>query len=323
MRPFLEDGMTMVKTIVLALGGNAITRATEKGTREEQWTNIRSTCRHIAKLVKQGNRVLITHGNGPQVGNLLLKNELAKDLVPPMPLDVCVSNTQGSLGYAICQNLRNDLEEMGLDVPVAAVITQVVVSKDDPAFKNPTKFIGPFFTEEEASRIMADKGHVMKEDSGRGWRRVVASPEPQEIIEKNTVKVLLDAGFVVVAGGGGGIPVIRTASGTQGVEAVIDKDMAAQLLANDIGADAFFLLTEVERVSINFGKPNQVQLSRMTVEEAREYQQEGHFPPGSMGPKVEAAIRFASSAPGRQAVIVSLEKAHLAFSGESGTVITR
>ncbi len=312
----------MGKTLVLALGGNAITRASEKGTRDEQWSNIKATCRHIAELAKQGNSILISHGNGPQVGNLLLKNELTKDIVPPMPLDVCVSNTQGSLGYAICQNLGNALAVLGLNIPLAAVITQVVVSQDDPAFRNPTKFIGPFFTAQEAAAIMAAKGHTMKEDSGRGWRRVVPSPEPQEIIEKDAVRALLDKGFIVVAGGGGGIPVVRIADGTRGVEAVIDKDMAGQLLARDIDADAFFLLTEVERVSINFGKPNQTGLSRMTVDEARKYQAEGHFPPGSMGPKVEAAIRFASSAPGRQAVIVSLEKARLAFGGGSGTVIT-
>ncbi|MDR7868471.1 MAG: carbamate kinase [Sporomusaceae bacterium] len=312
----------MGKTLVLALGGNAITRSSEKGTRDEQWSNIKATCSHIAELAKQGNRILITHGNGPQVGNLLLKNELTKDVVPPMPLDVCVSNTQGSLGYAICQNLGNALGARGLTTPLAAVITQVVVGRDDPAFQNPTKFIGPFFSEQQAAAIMAEKGHIMKEDSGRGWRRVVPSPEPKEIIEKDAVRALLDKGFIVVAGGGGGIPVVRTGDGTRGVEAVIDKDMAGQLLARDIGADAFFLLTDVERVSINFGKPNQTDLTRMTVEEARKYQKEGHFPPGSMGPKVEAAIRFASTAPGRQAVIVSLAKAHLAFGGESGTVIT-
>ncbi len=312
----------MGKTLVLALGGNAITRSSEKGTRDEQWSNIKATCSHIAELAKQGNRILITHGNGPQVGNLLLKNELTKDVVPPMPLDVCVSNTQGSLGYAICQNLGNALGALGLTTPLAAVITQVVVDRYDPAFQNPTKFIGPFFTGQQAAALMAAKGYTMKEDSGRGWRRVVPSPEPQEIIEKDAVLALLDKGFIVVAGGGGGIPVVRAGDGTSGVEAVIDKDWAGQLLARDIGADAFFLLTDVERVSINFGKPNQTNLSRMTVEVARKYQAEGHFPPGSMGPKVEAAIRFASSAPGRQAVIVSLEKAHLAFSGDSGTVIT-
>lgn len=312
----------MGRTLVLALGGNAITRSWEKGTRDEQWSNIKATCRHIADLARQGHRILITHGNGPQVGNLLLKNELTKDAVPPMPLDVCVSNTQGSLGYAICQNLGNALAALGLNIPIAAVITQVVVSPDDPAFQNPTKFIGPFFSEQQAAAIMAEKGHTFKADSNRGWRRVVPSPEPQEIIEKHAVKTLLDSGFIVVAGGGGGIPVVRTADGTRGIVAVIDKDMAGQLLARDIGADAFFLLTEVDRVCINFGRPDQLELARMTVAEARRYQAEGHFPPGSMGPKVEAAIRFASSAPGREAVIVALEKAHMAFSGESGTVIT-
>ncbi len=312
----------MGKTLVLALGGNAITRASEKGTRDEQWSNIRATCRHIAELARQGNRILISHGNGPQVGNLLLKNELTKDIVPPMPLDVCVSNTQGSLGYAISQNLGNALGALGIGIPVAAVVTQVVVSEDDPAFKNPTKFIGPFFSEQQAAAIMAEKGHILKEDSGRGWRRVVPSPEPREIIEKDAVRALLANGFIVVAAGGGGIPVVRASDGTRGIEAVIDKDMAGQLLARDIGADALFLLTDVERVSINFGKSDQTDLFRITVAEARKYQAEGHFPPGSMGPKIEAAIRFASSAPGRQAVIVSLEKAHLAFSGESGTAIT-
>ncbi len=313
----------MGKTLVLAVGGNAITRAKEKGTRDEQWLNIRTTCRYIAELVGQGHRILITHGNGPQVGNLLLKNELTKDVVPPMPLDVCVSNTQGSLGYGICQNLRNALAALGSKVPVAAVVTQVVVSGDDPAFQNPTKFIGPFFSEEQAAAIMAEKKYTLKEDSGRGWRRVVPSPEPQEILEKDAVKALLGAGFVVVAGGGGGIPVVRTAEGTRGVEAVVDKDMAGQLLAGGIGADALFLLTDVDRVCINFGRPDQRPFSRLTVAEARRYQAEGHFPPGSMGPKVEAAIRFASSAPGREAVIVALENAHLAFSGESGTVISQ
>lgn len=311
----------MTKTIVLALGGNAITKAKEKGTRDEQWSNIQSTCRHIAELVRQGHRIVITHGNGPQVGNLLLKNEVAKEVVPPMPLDVCVSNTQGSLGYAICQTLRKYLADAGLNTPVAALITQVVVSEDDAAFANPTKFIGPFFTEAEAKEIMAAKGHVMKEDSGRGWRRVVPSPEPTQIVEADTIKLLLNAGVIVVAAGGGGIPVVKTAEGYKGVEAVIDKDMAGQLLASEVEADAFFLLTEVERVCINFGTPEQRELPHMTVVEARAYQAEGHFPPGSMGPKMEAAIRFADSAPGRQAVIVALEKANLAFTGQSGTLI--
>lgn len=313
----------MEKTIVLAFGGNAIIRSTEKGTRDEQWRNIRNTCQHLAGLVGCGQRVVITHGNGPQVGNLLLKNELTRDVVPPMPLDVCVSNTQGSLGYAISQTLGNFLRAEGRDVPVAAVVTQVVVRGDDPAFANPTKFIGPFYSREEAAAIMAAKGHVLREDSGRGWRRVVPSPEPVEIVEIEAVRRMLDAGIVVVAVGGGGIPVVRTPAGLTGVEAVVDKDLGAQLLARAVGADTLFLLTEVERVCINYGKPDQQAFDRLTVAQARRYQAEGHFPPGSMGPKIETAIRFAESGPGRRAVIVALENAQVAFTGESGTVITQ
>lgn len=312
----------MTKTLVLALGGNAITKAQEKGTRDEQWSNITSTCQYIADLAKEGHRIVITHGNGPQVGNLLRKNEIAKDIVPPMPLDVCVSNTQGSIGYAICQNLGNSLAKAGLFMPVAAVITQVVVDPKDPAFQNPTKFVGSFFSESEATQLTAEKGFTMKEDSGRGWRRVVPSPEPRAIVEKEVIKNLLDAGMIVVAAGGGGIPVIENADGLIGIEGVIDKDMAGQLLAKEIKANAFLLLTDVERVCINFGRADEQQIEKMTVAEARRYQAEGHFPPGSMGPKVEAAIRFVSSGNDRQAVIASLEKASLALSGESGTVIT-
>ncbi|HWR45978.1 carbamate kinase [Sporomusa sp.] len=312
----------MARTIVLALGGNAITKAQEKGTRDEQWSNIKSTCQYIVALAKEGHRIVITHGNGPQVGNLLRKNEIAQEVVPPMPLDVCVSNTQGSLGYAICQSLGNYLAKAGLSIPVASVITQVVVDAHDPAFQHPTKFVGSFFSEAEAAQLMAEKGFTMKEDSGRGWRRVVPSPEPKFIVEKDVIRNLLDAGTIVVAAGGGGIPVVENADGLIGIEAVIDKDMAGQLLANEVDADAFFLLTEVERVCINFGRPGQRQLEKMTVAEAREYQAEGQFPAGSMGPKVEAAIRFVSTGNDRQAVIVALEKASLALTGQSGTVIT-
>lgn len=312
----------MTKTIVLALGGNAITKAQEEGNRDEQWSNVSRTCQYIAALAKEGHRIVIIHGNGPQVGNLLRKNEIAKDVVPPMPLDVCVSNTQGSLGYAICQSLGNYLSKAGLLMSVAAVITQVVVDRKDPAFQNPTKFVGSFFSEAEAAQLMAKKGFTMKEDSGRGWRRVVPSPEPRVIVEKDVIKKLLDAGMIVVAAGGGGIPVIENADGLIGVEAVIDKDMAGQLLANEINANAFLLLTEVERVCINFGRPDEQPIEKMTVAEARQYQAAGHFPPGSMGPKMEAAIRFVSAGNNRQAVIASLEKASLALSGESGTVIT-
>jgi len=312
----------MGKTLLLAFGGNAIIRAKEKGTYQEQWNNIKRTCTPVAELIRQGHRVIITHGNGPQVGNILLKNELAKDIVPPMPLDVCVSNTQGSLGYAITQVLGNHLAKENLDLPIAAVVTQVVVNPDDPAFKSPTKFVGPFYGEQEAQRLAADKGYIMKEDSGRGWRRVVPSPEPLEIVEKEVLKRMIAAGIIVVASGGGGIPVVKTEEGLTGIEAVIDKDKAGQLLASEVEADAFFLLTDVERVCINYGKPGQQELVSMTIEEAERFLAEGQFPPGSMGPKVEAAIRFAKSGAGRQAVIVSLANMPKAFTGESGTIIT-
>lgn len=311
-----------MKTIVLALGGNAITRAMETGTWEQQIANIQVVCRHMAELVKQGNRILIIHGNGPQVGNILLQNESAKAIVPAMPLDVCVAKTQGMLGYAICRTLGNYLLELKITQPVVTVMTQVVVAADDPSFNNPTKFVGPFFTEQEAQVVAKTKGHIMREDSGRGWRRVVPSPEPLAIVEKDIINQLLSSGAIVVAGGGGGIPVIQTSSGLDGVEAVIDKDMAGQLLADAVNADAFLLLTEVERVSINFGTPQQQQLQSMTIDQAKQYQREGHFPPGSMGPKVEAAIRFAASGDGRKAYIVSLANAAKAFDGNSGTVIT-
>lgn len=319
----IGGAVVMAKTIVLALGGNAIIKAKEKGTWDEQGKNVRKICHPIVELARQGHRIVITHGNGPQVGNLLIKNELAKDIVPPMPLDVCVANVQGSLGYVICQTLQNFLASAKIIIPVATLITQVVVDPESPAFADPTKFIGPFFTEEQANQLMASNRYMMKEDSGRGWRRVVPSPEPKEIVESDTIKRMFDAGIIVVAAGGGGIPVVRTEHGLEGVEAVIDKDMAAQLLAREVGADAFVLLTEVERLAINFGTPEQKELSHITVREAREYQAAGHFPPGNMGPKVEAAIRFAGSASGRQAVIVALDKAHLAFTGQSGTLITR
>lgn len=311
----------MSKTIVLAFGGNAITKSGERGTWEEQWHNLEATCLHVIELIKRGNHIVITHGNGPQVGNILLKNEICKDRVPPMPLDVCVSNTQGSLGYAITQILDGYLKEAGLNIPTAAIITQVVIDPLDAAFDHPTKFIGPFYTQAEAQRIIESQGHIMKEDSGRGWRRVVPSPEPAEIVEKTAIQKMLAAGMIVVAAGGGGIPVKRTKQGFVGVEAVIDKDKAGELLAEDVEADAFFLLTEVDRVCIHYGKPNQKELAEITVEEARKYQAQGHFPPGSMGPKIEAAVRFAVSKPGRQAVIVSLENIIRAFSGQSGTII--
>jgi carbamate kinase len=311
----------MGKTIVLALGGNAIIRSKEKGTRDEQWHNIEQTCSNIAELVKQGHKIVVTHGNGPQVGNILIKNEMAKDVVPQMPLDVIVSNTQGGIGYAILQTMENHCAQIGLNIPIVALVTQVVVNSEDTAFQNPTKFVGTFYSKEEAQSLAEKKKYVMKEDFPRGWRRVVPSPKPVEIVEGKIIKQLVQEGILVIAAGGGGIPVIRTQKGLVGIEAVIDKDLASENLAKEIEADALFLLTEVDRVCINFGTPEQQELRSITVKEAQAYYDQGQFPAGSMGPKIEAAISFAKARKGNEAYIVSMDKAHLAFSNESGTVI--
>ncbi|QGP91177.1 Carbamate kinase 1 [Neomoorella glycerini] len=311
----------MPQTVVMAFGGNAITRPGEKGTFAEQKANVAVTCRQLGDLVRNGYRLVLTHGNGPQVGNLLIKNELAKDIVPAMPLDVLVSNTQGSIGYAIQQVLGYELARQGLQVPVAAVITQVVVAADDPAFQNPTKPVGPFYSEEEAQKLMQERGYRMAEDSNRGWRRVVPSPKPLEIIEKEAIKALTMAGVIVVAAGGGGIPVVRRPDGSlAGVEAVIDKDRAATILASQVGADVLFLLTDVERVCLDYGRPTQREVEELTASEARRYLAEGQFPPGSMGPKVEAAIAFVEAG-GEKAIIGSLARAAEAVAGRSGTRI--
>jgi carbamate kinase len=311
----------MGRTIVLALGGNAIIRAKEKGTRDEQWHNIEKTCSIIAELIKQGHKIVITHGNGPQVGNILIKNEMAKDVVPQMPLDVIVSNTQGGIGYCILQTMENYCAGIGLNIPIVALVTQVVVDPRDPAFNDPTKFVGTFYSREEAEDLARQKNYVMKEDFPRGWRRVVPSPKPKEIVEGKIIEHLVDEGILVIAAGGGGIPVVRTPNGLVGIEAVIDKDRASEKLAAEIGADALFLLTEVERVCINYGTPKQQELKSMTVAEAAEYLEQWQFPAGSMGPKIEAAISFAREKEGNEAYIVSMDKAHLALSNESGTVI--
>ncbi|MGI9952387.1 carbamate kinase [Moorellaceae bacterium AZ2] len=313
----------MAKTVVLAFGGNAIVRPGQKGTYEEQKANIQDTCRQVVDLVREGYRLVLTHGNGPQVGSILIKNELAKDVVPAMPLDVLVSDTQASIGYIIQQTLHYELARAGLKVPVVSIVTQVVVDPSDPAFQNPTKPIGPFYSAEEARKLASEKGYQMVEDSNRGWRRVVPSPKPLEIVEKEAVKALLQAGIIVVAAGGGGIPVVRRPDGSlQGVEAVIDKDRAARLLASEVGAEFLFLLTEVEQVYLDFGKPTQRAVSRLTVEEAKKYLTEGQFPPGSMGPKIEAAISFVEAG-GEKAIIGSLSKAAAAVAGKSGTAVVR
>lgn len=311
----------MPRTVVMAFGGNAITRPGEKGTFAEQKANVTATCRQLVDLVREGYRLVLTHGNGPQVGNMLIKNEMAKDVVPAMPLDVLVSNTQGSIGYAIQQALGYELASHGLKIPVVSIVTQVVVAADDPAFQNPTKPVGPFYSQEEAIKLMQERGYRMVEDSHRGWRRVVPSPKPLEIIEREAIKVLTRAGIIVVAAGGGGIPVVRMDDGSLlGVEAVIDKDRAATILASQVEAEVLFLLTDVERVCLDYGLPTQREVERLTVSEARRYLAEGQFPPGSMGPKVEAAVAFVEAG-GEKAIIGSLARATEAVAGRSGTEV--
>jgi carbamate kinase len=311
----------MGKTIVVALGGNAILQAGERGTAAEQKRNIENTVKQIVKLIKDNHRVIVSHGNGPQVGNLMIQQEAAKGKVPPMPLDVCGAQTQGQIGYMIQNSLENEFKRLGINKKAVTLITQVLVDKNDPAFANPTKPVGPFYTEEEARRAMEEKSEIWIEDSGRGWRRVVPSPDPKGIVERDIIKSLVERDFVVIASGGGGIPVIEDADGSLlGVEAVIDKDLAGEKLAHEVGADTFVILTDVPYVAINYGTPSQKNLEKVTLAEMEDYKKQGHFRAGSMGPKVEAVCRFVRRG-GKMAVIASLDKAVDAVYGKTGTVI--
>ncbi len=312
-----------MKKLVIALGGNALQEAGKPATAQAQLEVVEKTSEYIADIVERGYEVIVAHGNGPQVGRIVIQNEIASASTPAMPFDVCGAMSQGMIGYHIQQGLSKVLRHRGINKNVVTVVTQVVVDKDDPKFKAPSKPIGPFYTEEEAKAIAAEKGYTMKEDAGRGWRRVVASPLPVEIVELDAVKTLNDAGFVVVTVGGGGIPVVRNEAGDlEGVAAVIDKDLASEKLARDMDADALVILTAVEKVSINFKKPDQKDLDRMSAAEAKQYIKEGHFAPGSMLPKIEAALNFVESKPGRIAIITSLDKAVDAIEGRAGTTIT-
>ncbi|MBE6990375.1 MAG: carbamate kinase [Ruminococcaceae bacterium] len=311
-----------MKKVVIALGGNALQEANRPATAEAQLEVVEKTAAYIADIVDQGYTVALAHGNGPQVGRIIIQNEYAAAVTPGMPFDVCGAMSQGMIGYHIQQGLSKVLRSRGNLTPVATVITQVRVDGNDKGFRNPTKPIGPFYSQEEAEKLRVEKGYVMKEDAGRGWRRVVASPVPEEIIELGTVEALMERGIIPVTVGGGGIPVVRNTEGNlEGVAAVIDKDLASEKLAEDLDADLLMILTAVETVSLNYRKPDQVDLRNITVAEAREYIAQGHFAPGSMLPKIEAAVKFAESKPGRKAVITSLEKALEALNGTAGTVI--
>lgn len=308
----------MSKRIVVALGGNALGE-----NLPEQMAAVQSTSKAIVDLVAQGHQVVVTHGNGPQVGMILMAFEAASMTYahsPVLPMSVCVALSQGYIGYDLQNALREALLNRGIEKPVATLITQVVVDERDPAFDDPVKPIGSFFSQEEAAAMSA-KGAHMKEDAGRGWRRVVASPKPIDVIEKDTVRLMLDAGQLVVTVGGGGIPVVRQGNHLRGVSAVVDKDWASAKLAEMIDADLLIILTAVEKVAIHFHKPDEQWLDRLSIEDAERYLARGHFADGSMRPKIEAALAFAKSGPGRKTLITLLSKAKEGIEGKTGTVV--
>lgn len=309
--------------VVVALGGNAILRRGEKGTFEEQYRNVCDTVKRIADLVQSGYQVVVTHGNGPQVGATVLRHEAAKGIVPPFPLDACGAETQGFIGYMIQQALRNELKKRGLDRYIVTLVTRVIVDPDDEAFKNPTKPVGPFYTKEEAEKIRFQRPDlVVKEDAGRGYRRMVPSPDPKIIAERLAIRALVDKGFVVVACGGGGIPIVEEGTQARGVEAVIDKDLAGQRLATLIGASVFVILTDIDGAYLNYGTSKQTLIEHATPEQLEQYAKEGHFKEGSMSPKIAAVTRFVQEG-GQRAIIAELGKLREAMQGKSGTQITR
>ena len=309
----------MAKRVVIALGGNAILKPNQSATVETQLANIQLSAEQIAKIEKLDHQIVVTHGNGPQVGNILRQNEEAKEVVPPFPLDVCNAESQGFIGYLMEQSIKNKIEQEELTSNVVTLLTQVEVAADDPAFEKPTKPIGLFYSEEEAKKMAEEKHWVMEEDAGRGYRRVVPSPQPVTIHGVESMVHLLNQNTIVIAGGGGGIPVVKQAEGLKGIEAVIDKDRTGKKLAEQVDADVFMILTDVNNVYINYGTPKQEKLTGLSVSEAKAYFDAGHFAEGSMGPKMEAAIAFAKQ--GKTAIICSLEEADLALLGEAGTRI--
>ncbi|MEV3180085.1 carbamate kinase [Paenibacillus larvae] len=310
------------RKIVVALGGNAIQSG--DGSAQAQQEALERTDEQLVKILENDADIVITHGNGPQVGTLLLQQKIADSTATPaMPLDTCGAMSQGMIGYWMENAIEKALKKHRINKQVATVITRVVIDQEDKAFKNPTKPVGPFYTEEEARQLMKDAEAVFKEDSGRGWRRVVPSPRPVNIREKEIISSLVREGHIVIAVGGGGIPVVEYAEGLQGVEAVIDKDFAAQKLEELVGADILMILTAVDHVYINFNKDNQSKLGRTSIQELETYIREGQFAAGSMLPKIQAAIHFAGTNPERQSIITSLDKAYEALEGKAGTIITK
>ena len=310
-----------MSSILIAVGGNSLIRAGEKGTVAEEWRNARRTAAAIIELIKTGHRIVVTHGNGPQVGAQLLRSERASDQVPGQTLDVCGAASQGEIGYLLSQSLYDEMSAAGLNVPVVSVVTQTVVREDDPAMMRPTKPIGPFYSRARAEELQRQLGWAIVEDAARGYRRVVPSPEPVEIVELDVLRSLMNRGVLVVACGGGGIPVIRCGGQLKGVEAVIDKDRASALLASKLAVDIFAISTDIDFVYLDYKKPTQQPLRSVTASQLQDHYQAGHFPPGNMGPKIESALRFLKAG-GREVVITSFEHLSEAIGGKMGTHIT-
>ncbi len=318
----MSDAMNSEKLAVVALGGNAIIQKGEKGTITEQFANTRKSMRPVVELLKLGYNFILTHGNGPQVGNIMLQNELAKHEVPEIPLGVADAMTEASMGYMIEQCLQNDMIKSGIWRNVLTIPCQVIVDVNDPAMDNPTKPIGPFYTEEQAAELVKEKGWIVKDDAKRGHRRYVASPYPIDIVEKDAINTLLKQGYLLITGGGGGIPVYYESDGTiEGVDCVIDKDLASMKIALAVGANLLIIITGVPAVTINFSTPDEKKLSRITLAQARHYYQDGQFPPGSMGPKMMAAIEFIQANPKNEVIITDVDNLVDAVDGNAGTRI--
>jgi len=311
----------MKKRAVIALGGNALIKEGQKGTIYEQFSNTRKSTKSIVQMIKNGWDVVITHGNGPQVGAILLQNKEAKNITPSMPLGICVAESEGLIGYMIQQCLSNTLKREHIDKSVIALITQVIVDEDDPSLFHPTKPIGPYYTEDEAKQMEKDGIKMIKQP--RGWRMVVPSPDPQRIVESHIIRQMLDDGIIVIASGGGGMPVVEKEGwGLTGLEAVVDKDLASERLAEAIDADLLLILTEVEKVFLNFGTPDQKALDKVTLNELKKYYKEGQFPEGSMAPKILSAIRFLEAG-GRKVIISHIDKGWEAVQEKTGTHIVK
>jgi carbamate kinase len=318
---FIYGVAMMNKTIVVALGGNAITREMEEGNITQQFENTRQSLVPIIDLLKHDYHMVITHGNGPQVGNALIRVEETRHMVPPLPLGIIVADLEGGMGYMIEQCLQNKLHDLNVQRKVVTLLTQVLADKDDPSIQNPSKFVGPFFKQDQVAELERTRGWLMREDKGRGYRRVVPSPVPIGIVERDIIKQLVDQGIVVIAAGGGGIPVYYDHRGwLEGIDGVIDKDLASAVLAKEINAEKLIIVTGVDKVAINFGTQDQIDLDELSVLEAQRYLEAGEFPKGSMGPKIRAAIDFIKDG-GEEVIITSIEKTELALHGNAGTRI--